>query len=1448
MGRSALVQPYTSGSIWNQPIGSAATRVNAALPLRTASSMVPDVRVILMDPTQPLSSISGQQVPIAPSFTFTPGQSPGTSNAGFAAVLADQQSTFQGGKFTLSTAGGTATGTDTAVETDDLYGSGLVGRCGATLLSTLGGVIRVGEFTNGVIPHALAVNLFGSTDCTPLNGGFMWPATKADSYAEGGGPGPAYNGLNPDVAMGTLLALPANFNIATLSSTPGKIIAQALIDYGCYPVNDTARSVYALVTEIGPAGNVETEFAGLYSMPMVSGLRDTAWAQDIETIFGALQAITNNSPSTIGGGGTPIVPLSPSLNPLGGNTPSTPTGFASSNITKTGVTLSWNASAGATGYPVTQDGLALTTVTPPTVELVLNNLTPGTNYNFTVAASNQYGSSAPAYLQVTTLPGGTNPTPPMDNVVFIILENTSLANVLKSCNDGQTPFLASLIPQGASCTNYIPSALNPSAPNYCLLTSGRQLQNGSDGYCTDTTNGHVSGTPYPYENIIDLMDGVITYGLYAEKLIALDGSVAAWANNPKNTSDTVGFAQRHFPFGMYSDIIGDAKGTGINAARVANVHDYTSFVPGRERFQWITPDIIDDAHTPGWTGGGAQNCDNWLKVAVPNILNSAAFAPGKKAVLIITFDEPEAAPGTILCLFVGPGAKSNYSSSVKYSHLSMIATWEATLGLGNLGQGDVGAPVMNDMLIQPANNGNGGTTSLTVTSSSAGPKWAANFHPAPEVASLTIAATTAGPAWSVTFSTPPPPEVASLTVASSSAGPAWAVSFSTPPANGGTASLTVSATSSSPAWAVSLTTPPAPEVASLTIAATTAGPAWSVSSSFVAGLQLAMSSASDGPAWSVSTYVPPGGGGAEFLTIVSNSDGPPWRAYLASGPQGPLPSTGPALSLGNYDFTYAIFNGKILQDSSLVSQNLGAATNSIPSYTASTMTDTTKSWFPGEWNEGLLTVLPLNNRDSSLYPIYMPVVSNTANTVTVAGSMNPVPITGSYYILQAPYQYEGQLRGVLNEPVFTADINKGCGSLTLELDHYPAELQWGYLIQPQYPDGTIVGYWKFEQRAVKMGPKNSYTVTLLPLASELTDADYTGNYSTDTTQIGPAYSPQPFSYPVLYSIPRTMHCTYGPIWDDGNVYSYAYNNAHCVDPLNQAVLFGGASTDGVGSWWWFCDRFGVVSLRNTLSTANVVLHTVTVGREITVGQWDDDILSLYNGQTVNGGTPLGSSLLTAAMNGVALPTPIITVNTMAGMETVVPAGTVASILVQTTTGTSLVSYTSVVGTSFHGCTGGTGSMQTNGSVTAAALTASYYDESPANFYSIPNFGRRTAPPYSDTSILDLNTCLALARSMVAFNERVTARRTLTWTNYNYNLGFAGAPQPGDCVQIQQPSPDPASGEDMITLGPFLILSVSEKGATYTYDVTISADMTAVMGAANPGMSSDQAVAKLIQNR
>lgn len=103
-----------------------------------------------------------------------------------------------------------------------------------------------------------------------------------------------------------------------------------------------------------------------------------------------------------GGGGTDPAPT----------VPGAPAGTTVSGQSSSGLTLSWNAVTGATGYYVYQDGVRVQTVTSGT-SAQISGLAASTSYSFQVSAYNAAGegTKAAAATGTTTSGGGGNPNP-----------------------------------------------------------------------------------------------------------------------------------------------------------------------------------------------------------------------------------------------------------------------------------------------------------------------------------------------------------------------------------------------------------------------------------------------------------------------------------------------------------------------------------------------------------------------------------------------------------------------------------------------------------------------------------------------------------------------------------------------------------------------------------------------------------------------------------------------------------------------------------------------------------------------------------------------------------------------------------------------------------------------------------------------------------------------------
>jgi hypothetical protein len=349
--RDPLIEPFSSDSIWNTAIGSGAQFSDVTISsywADTSWAKIPgaDVNFIFLTPTAPLTAIYYSSAGwtgadrCAPTNTTILGSVPmptsyviphGRGNNSSAFLLADRRTIKQFQPLTRCQAGGPATSLVGGSSNVDLYGDGIRGSHGGSGMSALGGTIRVGELRPGQVGprHALSLTMYmkEAYDCSTQQDCFRWPATRADSYAvQDYGTMPNNpNVRNAAYKMGALFAIPGTVSIASLNleTEPGRQIAWTLQNYGGYVVDDSSGASFYFTTEEGPAGSFLRQFRSDwgFSFTQTQSSIDsnaTAWVRDIKKIIGQIEIVNNNSPTNIGGGGTPRVPRKPDIN-LNGN-------------------------------------------------------------------------------------------------------------------------------------------------------------------------------------------------------------------------------------------------------------------------------------------------------------------------------------------------------------------------------------------------------------------------------------------------------------------------------------------------------------------------------------------------------------------------------------------------------------------------------------------------------------------------------------------------------------------------------------------------------------------------------------------------------------------------------------------------------------------------------------------------------------------------------------------------------------------------------------------------------------------------------------------------------------------------------------------------------------------------------------------------------------------------
>src|SRR5437016_2224007 len=239
-----------------------------------------------------------------------------------------------------------------------------------------------------------------------------------------------------------------------------------------------------------------------------------------------------------------------------------------------------------------------------------------------------------------------------DQFVMVLMENHDLPDIY-----GHATYMTQLADQYALSQHWA-SITNPSQPNYIAYIGGSTFGVGGDGN-------------HPNLNHPTLVDIIENSG-HTWKAFAEDASGSGCGLRPPRGED-------HFPILSYTTITGNPSrcakllpGTGSDVISAFNAG--TNFI-------WLTPNDCNNMHSCSVATG-----DNYIHGWVPDLLSAMA---GKRAAIILTFDEAYTNPPYLYPAFAGPAVKLAYKSTVEYTHYSLAKLLEDVWGGGDLGQNDV---------------------------------------------------------------------------------------------------------------------------------------------------------------------------------------------------------------------------------------------------------------------------------------------------------------------------------------------------------------------------------------------------------------------------------------------------------------------------------------------------------------------------------------------------------------------------------------------------------------------------------------------------------------------------------------------------------------------------------------------------------------------------------------
>jgi hypothetical protein len=347
--RDALLWPFNASSIWNVPLGASATLIPAHI-FDPADPRGPgaaafwnfhsdDDYIFATKASDPLvpwfnqghwggpatpAAYCAVTGPLVRQLHFPANVSITTfgNNNGAALLQPDGDTLVLTQPLYVCAAGGPLLSRlDASHGLTSIRGGGANGGHGGSGLSNMGGTVRRGELARGAPPiaHALKLELWAHWWYWAANGNrsecFLWPAVACDGYFNSATDEGAYNGTNPLVRPGALLAIGAADAAAlngTLRSEPARQLLAALAAYGGYLVDDTYWNASSICTEHG----VEADFLAAWGWSFTVTANEQApaaraWYEDLLSLFRALAVVASNGPGAPGGGGAPLAPPPP---------------------------------------------------------------------------------------------------------------------------------------------------------------------------------------------------------------------------------------------------------------------------------------------------------------------------------------------------------------------------------------------------------------------------------------------------------------------------------------------------------------------------------------------------------------------------------------------------------------------------------------------------------------------------------------------------------------------------------------------------------------------------------------------------------------------------------------------------------------------------------------------------------------------------------------------------------------------------------------------------------------------------------------------------------------------------------------------------------------------------------------------------------------------------------
>jgi hypothetical protein len=263
------------------------------------------------------------------------------------------------------------------------------------------------------------------------------------------------------------------------------------------------------------------------------------------------------------------------------------------------------------------------------------------------------------------------------NVIVIAMENEPAAAIYGS---KKAPYLNGLMATYAHATAFTDPLADgvPSEPHYIWMEAGTNKF--SDVTFLDD-NDPSSGNST--KNTAHLTTQMMAANPPVTWMGAMEGLNSSTGACPVSSSGY--YVAKHDPFIFFQDIAGSppSKSNALCAAHHQAFTTGQAFVAGNvAQYTFISPNVCNDMHGDSSCPSSASDViatgDAWLASNLPPLID---YVNAHSGVIFIVWDEPEGGSNLIPFIAVGPGIKPGYTSTVGFTHSSVVKTVEEIFGL-----------------------------------------------------------------------------------------------------------------------------------------------------------------------------------------------------------------------------------------------------------------------------------------------------------------------------------------------------------------------------------------------------------------------------------------------------------------------------------------------------------------------------------------------------------------------------------------------------------------------------------------------------------------------------------------------------------------------------------------------------------------------------------------------